>query len=66
MIWNVEKRQLAIIIIPGEKTLKQGIEEAKMLEQERRNTIDRNRNNLGEPTYLFLLYPDHMPFWIQE
>jgi hypothetical protein len=60
------RRQIAVIITPGEKTVWHGIEEAKKLEYERKKALDRNRNRLGEPTYLFLLYPDYLPYWIQE
>jgi hypothetical protein len=61
-----KKRQMAVIVIPGEKTVWQGIEEAKKLEQERKNIADRNKELLWEPTYLFLNYPDYIPFWIEE
>jgi len=63
---NIRRRQLAVIIIPGEKTVSQGIEEAKMLEQIRRNMAFRN-NHVWD-NYLFLLIPDlnNFPFWIQE
>jgi hypothetical protein len=62
VIRNTEKKQGAIIIIPGEKTVRQAIEEAKELEQERRN---RNEKHLGEPIYLLFKYSDYIHFWIE-
>jgi hypothetical protein len=64
---NVGKRKLAVIIIPGEKTISQGIEEAKMLEQERMNMAFRN-THIWEPHYLFFQLPNlnYLFFWKQE
>jgi len=66
MIRNIEKKQFAVIIIPGEKTVQQGIEEAKNLEQKRKILADRNNNHLGEQSYLLYKYSDYMRFWMQE
>jgi len=66
MIINLEKKQFAVIIIPGEKTVWQSIEEAKELEQERKNKSNRNEDNLiWKPLYLLYKYTDYMFFWIQ-
>jgi hypothetical protein len=67
MIYNAEKRQYAVIVIPGEKTVGQGIEEAKKMEQERTNAA-RKKYHLGEPLYLLYKYSveDIMFFWMQN
>jgi hypothetical protein len=63
VIRNREKKQIAVIIIPGEKTVRQGIEEAKELEEERKNL---NNNHLWETMYLLFKYSDYIRFWVQE
>jgi len=62
------KKQIATIILPGEKTISQAIEEAKALEQERKNEADRSKNYyLGSPIYLLFKYSVYdIPFWWQE
>lgn len=64
MIRNIKKSQIAIIVIPGKKTVQQGVDEAKELQKDINNIANRNRNHLWEPTYL--LREDYIFFWMQE
>ena len=66
LIRNIEKKQVVYIIMPGEKTILQCIEEAKELEKERKKAA-QNKYQFGEPSYLLFNYSDYLlPFWIQE
>jgi hypothetical protein len=60
LIVNKEKRQMALIAIPGEKTVWQGIHEAKELEQKR---WVAERERLGDKSYLLFTYYPYYFFW---
>ena len=62
-IENTVKKQRAIILIPGEKTVLQGIEEAKRIDQHKKDKISSDNVYLN---LLFKISEWDLPFWSEE
>jgi hypothetical protein len=60
LIVNKEKLQMALIVVPGEKTVWWGIREAKELEEKRRVA---EKESIGDEAYLFRTYYPLYFFW---